>query len=222
MYYHQMSGSELGKFRFRPGKALKRFTTVTKSSFKFKNIMGALGSLTATVATGGLGPIIAPKVFSASSATMKTLGMGITAIAIVAGAVVLGPAIAGALGPMLSSAAAMAGKAVTGMTVFTKAFNLLSPQKQQQMSTELTPQQIADVEQGKAQLTEQGLNYDAQPPGSLKVQGEMVPAGYGDDPSSLAPSGQPRQSVGGIDPVYLMAGGGALLLAMFMMNQNRR
>lgn len=216
MYYHQYVGSsELGKFRFRPGKALKRFTKITPSSFKLKNIMGALGSLTATVATGGLGPIIAPKVFSASSSTMKTLGMAVTAIAVVAGGVVLGPAIAASLGPMLSSAAGILGKAVTGMGVFTKAFNMLSPGKREQMASELTPQQIADVEVGKAQLTEQGLSYDNQAPGSLRVQGEMVPQGYGDVPVNTPG----RQSSGGIDPLYLMAGGGVLLFAMFMMKR---
>lgn len=221
MYYHQMSGSELG-FRFRPFKALQRATKITKTSFQPKKIFGAIGSIVSTVATGGLGPIIAPKVFSASSKTMRALGMAASAIALVAGAVVLGPAIAAALGPMMSSAAAMAGKAVGGMQVFTKAFNMLSPGKRQQIAGELTPQQIADVELGKAQLTEQGLSYDTQPPGSLRVQGEMVPAGYGNDPSSLVPTGQLRQSAGGIDPLYLMAGGGGLLLVMFMMKQNRR
>lgn len=213
-YYHQMSGDALG-FKFK--KAFSRITKITKTSFQPKKIMGALASVTATVATGGLGPLIAPKIFSANSATMRSLGMAMTAIAVVAGAVVLGPAIAGALGPMLTSAAAMAGKAVTGMTTFMKAFNMLSPQKQQQMSTELTPEQIADVELGKAQLTEQGIDYSSnQAPGSLRVQGEMVPAGYGNDASSL-----PRQSASGIDPLYLLAGGGALLLVMFAMNQRR-
>lgn len=217
-----MSGDELG-FRFRPFKALQRVTKITKTSFQPKKIFGAIGSLVATVGTFGLGPIIAPGVFSASSKTMKSLGMAITAIAIVAGAVVLGPAIAGALGPVLAKGAALAGKAVGGMKVFTKAFNMLSPGKRQQMASELTPEQVSDVELGKAQLTEQGINYDGyQAPGSLRVQGEMVPAGYGNDPSSLMPSGQLRQSTGGIDPLYLIAGGGGLLLVMLMMNQNRR
>ena len=219
MYYHQMNGEELG-FRFRPFKALRRFTTVTKSSFKLKNIMGALGSLTATVATGGLGPIIAPKVFSANSATMKSLGMAVTAIAVVAGAVVLGPAIAASLGPMLSSAAGIAGKAVTGMTTFMKAFNFLSPAKRQQMASELTPQQIADVETGRASLTEQGLSYDNQPPGSLRVNGETVPAGYGYGQSSDNATLSQGGSFGSINPLYLV-GGGVALVAVMMMQQRR-
>lgn len=218
MYAHNYPAFDGGLgFRFKPFKALQRVTKITKTSFQPKKIFGAIGSLTATIATGGLGPIIAPKVFSASSATMKQLGMAISAIAVVAGGVVLGPAIAGALGPMLSSAAAMAGKAVTGMTVFTKAFNMLSPGKREQMATELTPQQIADVELGKAQLTEQGVDYSGyQAPGSLKVQGEMIPVGYG---STLAPLPLQNQPTGGIDPMYLILGGGALL--MFTMLSRR-
>lgn len=222
MYYHQMHGDELG-FRFRPFKALKRFTKITKTSFQPKKIFGAIGSLVGNVATFGIGSLIAPKVFSANSKTMKTLGMAVSAIAVVAGAVVMGPAIAAALGPMMSSAAGMVGKAVTSMGTFTKAFNMLSPNKRVEMSSQLTPQQIADVELGKAQLTEQGIDYSSyQAPGSLRVNGQMVPAGYGSDPSSLSPSGSPRQSIGGIDPVYLAVGGGGLLLVMMMMNQNRR
>ena len=214
-----MNGDELG-FRFRPFKAVRRFTKITKSSFKLKNIMGALGSFTGTVLTGGLGPIIAPKVFSANSKTMQTLGMAVTAIAVVAGAVVLGPAIAASLGPMMSSAAGIVGKSVTSMTTFTKAFNFLSPAKRQQMASELTPQQIADVETGKASLTEQGLSYDNQPPGTLKVNGQTVPAGYGygtpNDNASFAQGG----SLGNINPLYLV-GGGVALVAVMMMQQRR-
>lgn len=229
MYAHNYPAYDGGLgFRFRPFKALQRATKITKTSFQPKKIFGAIGSLAANIATFGAASIIAPKVFSANSKTMKMLGMAVSAIALVAGAVVLGPAIAGALGPMFTSAAGMAGKAVGGMQVFTKAFNMLSPGKRVQLASQLTPREIADVELGKAQLTEQGVDYSSyQAPGSLKVQGEMVPSGYGSDPSSLSPSsllpsGQTRQSTSGIDPMYLALGGGGLLLVMMMMKQNRR
>ena len=217
MYYHNYPAIDGGlgfKFRFRPFKAIQRITKITKTSFQPKKIFGAIGSLTATIATGGLGPIIAPNVFSASSKTMKTLGMAVSAIAVVAGGVVLGPAIAASLGPMLSSAAAMVGKAVGGMQVFTKAFNMLSPGKRQQMASELTPQEIADVETGKAQLTEQGVDYGG---GSLRVQGQVVPQGYGEDGGTAPQAGRQGASLGGIDPIYLI-GGGALLFLMMKRN----
>jgi hypothetical protein len=203
----------LGK-GFNPIKAVKRLVTITPTSFQPKKIMGAIGSLAATTATMGLGPIIAPKVFSASSSTMKTLGMATTAIAVVAGGIVLGPAIAATLGPMLSTAAGLVGKAVTGMTVFSKAFNMLSPAKRQELAPQLTPQQIADVESGRAQLTEQGLMYvptDQQPPGSLMVQGQPgnVPWQPAPSPMDFGPSAPARGGIseagmfGGLSPMTL-------------------
>jgi len=199
----------LGK-GFKPVKAIQRAVHITPTSFQPKKIFGAIGSITSTVATGGLGPIIAPKVFSANSATMKTLGMGITAIGVAAGAVVFGPAIAASLGPVFSSAAGMLGKAVTGMTGFMGAFNKLSPQKRSEQASQLTAQQIADIERGDARLTEQGVRYDTgQAPGSLRVQDQMVPEGYGSSPASYPPA--QAQTAGGIDPTYLLIGGAALV-----------
>jgi len=199
----------LGK-GFNPLKAIKRAAHFTPKSFRPKNIFGAIGSVTGTVLTGGLGPIIAPKVFSANSSTMRKLGMATTAIAVVAGGVVLAPAIAGSLGPSLSSAAGMVGKAVTGMGTFFSSFNALSPGARQQQASQLTAQQIADIESGQARLTEQGVRYDTgQAPGSLRVQDQMVPEGYGSIPASYPPT--QAQTAGGIDPTYLLIGGAALV-----------
>jgi len=231
MYAHNYPAFDGGlgfkfKMKFKPLKAIKRVTKITKTSFQPKKIMGAVGSVAAVAAGGGvgaifgplgmiagaaLGPIIAPKVYSANSATMKALGMGLTAIAVVAGAVVLGPAIAGTLGPVLSSAAGLAGKAVTGMSVFTKAFNMLSPGKQQEIASTLSPQEIADIETGKAQLTEQGVDYA---PGSLRVQGQLTPEGYGVESVPLTKEVSRGASLGGIDPLYILGGGALLFLLM--------
>jgi len=218
MYFHQSVGSsELGKFRFKPGKALKRAVKITKTSFQPKKIFGAIGSVTAGVFTAGLGPALAPKLFSANSSTMKSLGMGVTAIVVAAGAVVMAPAIAGILGPTLSSGATLAGKAVTGMQTFMTAWNKLTPKKAQELASELTPQQVADIETGKAQLTEQGVSYAGdQAPGSLRVQGQLVPEGYGSEGGASARSdGQGRiPSLSGIDPLYMLGGGVLLFLLM--------
>lgn len=219
----------LGK-GFNPIKAITRAVHFTPTSFQPKKLFGALGSLTATVATGGLGPIIAPKVFSASSKTMKQLGMATTAIAVVAGGVVLGPAIAASLGPMLSSAAGMLGKAVTGMSVFTKAFSMLSPQARQQQASQLTPQQIADIESGRAQLTNQGVVYpQTQPPGSLMVQGQpgnvpyQPPSQFDFGPSVSQPTGVAEAGIlGGMSPVVLGLMIGVPLLVQFMMKGSEK
>ncbi len=193
----------LGK-GFKPLKAITRAVHFTKTSFQPKKLLGALGSFTGTVLTGGLGPIIAPKVFSANSKTMKTLGIAATAIAVVAGAVVLGPALAaGPLGTGLSKAAEFAGTSVDKLTGFFTAFNKLSPGARQQQAPQLTPQQIADIDAGRAQLTEQGVVYrDAQPPGSLMDQGQLVPT----DAQGFGPSaGTPAEAsmIGGLTPMTI-------------------
>ena len=78
---------------FNIGKMFKRMVTITPGSFKLKNIMGAIGSVTATVATGGLGLALAPKIFGAHAKEMKAVGYATAAVAAVAGAVVAAPMI---------------------------------------------------------------------------------------------------------------------------------
>lgn len=87
---------------FNPGKMFKRIVKITPRSFRLKNIFGAIGSVAAFTATGGLSSALAPKLFSAHSKTMRQVGMGITAAAAAVGAVVAAPAIAAAL-PSMSS-----------------------------------------------------------------------------------------------------------------------
>ncbi|MEM0272921.1 MAG: hypothetical protein QW514_10310, partial [Thermoprotei archaeon] len=67
----------LGFFkRFRPFKAIKRAFTFKKTSFRPKNIFGAIGSVGANIATFGAASTFAPKVFSANSKVMRKVGMG--------------------------------------------------------------------------------------------------------------------------------------------------
>lgn len=224
----------LGK-GFNPLKAIKRVVTITPTSFQPKKILGAIASVTSTVVTGGLGPIIAPKIFSASSETMKAVGIGMAGIAVVAGAVVLGPAIAASLGPTLSSAAGLAGKAVTGLTTFMGAFNKLKPEQQQQQAAQLTPQQVADVEQGRATFdpnTGQLQYYQQpaqQPPGSLMVQGQPVPMdqsqfmpqGYGPSPGSGGSAPAEAGMWGGLSPVMLGVMIGIPLIVQLLLRERK-
>jgi len=96
-----VNGVGLGELEgFKPKKAFKRLIKVKKSSFKLKNIMGAVGSATMFTASGGLSTL-APKLTGAHSKLSRIVGIGATAVAAVAGAVVAAPLIA----PLLPSMA---------------------------------------------------------------------------------------------------------------------
>jgi hypothetical protein len=223
----------LGK-GFNPVKAVKRLVHITPTSFQPKKILGAIGSITATVATGGLGPIIAPNIVSANSEGMKILGGVATAIGIGAGAIVLGPMIAPTLGPMLSSAAGLVGKTVTGLTGFMSAFNRLKPQQQQQAAQSLTAQQIADIEQGRATFDPNtGQLVYGQAPGSLMVQGQPGNIPYqppwqpAPSPMDFGPSipGGGRTSeagmFGGLSPMTLGLMIGVPLLVQLLLKERK-
>lgn len=77
---------------FNIGKMFSRMVHFTPRSFQPKNIFGAMASVAGTVATAGLGPALAPKVFSAHSKTMQTAGTVMAAVGAAAGAAALLPA----------------------------------------------------------------------------------------------------------------------------------
>lgn len=89
---------------FNIGKMFTRMFTFRPSSFKLKNIMGAFGSVTTAVATGGIAPILSEfagpsglkltkgTLTSAHSSLMPLVGYGALAIGAVAGGVTLLPA----------------------------------------------------------------------------------------------------------------------------------
>jgi hypothetical protein len=85
---------------FNIGKMFKRMVTFKPSSFKFSNIMGALGSGVSNLATFGMGSAFAPKTFGAHSSVMKKVGMGVTAAAAAGMAVAAAPMISSALPSM--------------------------------------------------------------------------------------------------------------------------
>lgn len=100
---------------FNIGKMFTRLVTIKPSSFKFSNIIGAIGSATTAIATGGIAPILSEfagpsglkltksNLTSAHSALMKDVGYGTVAVAAVASGAAL------AAGP-----AAIGGTAATG------------------------------------------------------------------------------------------------------------
>ena len=201
MYYQVGDSQELGRFRI--GKMFKRLVHVTPTSFQPKKIMGAMASLTSAIVTGGLGPIIAPKVFSANSKTMQTLGLGMTAIGAAAGAVVLGPAIAAKLGPTLSNAGSLLGKGAdffgSPMSLFNRFFGGKTQAEQQQIAETITAPQIAGIEQGTinpntlypsqvaAPMLPAPIMTDTQAYGDGQKAPALVEAGmFGMSPSTVA------------------------------------
>lgn len=85
---HDGGLGETGLGGFNIGKMFKRIVTIKPSSFQFKNIMGAVGSVVSNIATGGLASVVSGKTFSAHSSAMKGLGTGLVAAsAVVAGGV---------------------------------------------------------------------------------------------------------------------------------------
>lgn len=76
---------------FNIGKMFTRMFTFRPKSFTFKNIAGALGSVTSTALTGGL-ISLAPKLQSAHSSLSRAVGYGTMAVAAVAGGAALLPA----------------------------------------------------------------------------------------------------------------------------------
>lgn len=236
--YHLGTDEEdgLGK-GFNPIKAITRAVTFTPTSFQPKKILGAIGSVTATVATGGLGPIIAPKIVSANSSAMKILGGVATAIGVAAGAVILGPAIAASLGPTLSSAAGLLGKGVTSLTGFMGAFNKLTPALQRQQASQLTPQQIADIESGRAyfapgtgQVTyyqqPQQPGYQIQPGQGLPMQQPMYqptyqPTDFGPPVSQPVAQAGVADMLGGMSPLTLGLLIGVPLVVQLMMKKEK-
>jgi len=108
---------------FNIGKMFTRMFTITPSSFKFKNIAGAIGSFTAAVSTGGLAPIVSEfakgkgaSFTSAHSKPMEYLGYGTMAAAAVVGGVVAAPAIGAALGVGGTAATGVGLTATVGST----------------------------------------------------------------------------------------------------------
>jgi len=130
-----VNGVGLGDLEgFKIKKAFKRMIKIKKSSFKLKNIMGAVGSATMFTATSGLSTL-APKLTGAHSKLSRIVGIGATAVAAVAGAVVAAPMIGAALpsvgGGMFSGMGTTLLKGGMGLMSMFSGGGGISPQQQQ-------------------------------------------------------------------------------------------
>jgi hypothetical protein len=109
-----VNGVGLGELEgFKLKKAFKRLVKVKKSSFKLKNIMGAVGSATMFTGTMGLSSVVAPKLTGAHSKLSRIVGIGATAIAAGAGAIALAPA--GTMAAIGSGVSSIGGGLMTGL-----------------------------------------------------------------------------------------------------------
>jgi hypothetical protein len=112
-YYSNGLGEVDGLFNI--GKMFTRMFTFTPKSFTVGNILGSIGSVTSTVATGGL-IALAPKIQSARSTVSKIVGGATLAIGAAAGAAALLPTGALSIGGTAATGTALTGtgEAVVG------------------------------------------------------------------------------------------------------------
>lgn len=179
-------------FSFNIGKMFKRLTKITKTSFRGKNIMGAIGSGASNFFTFGAASAIAPKTFGAHSKTMQKVGMGVSAAAIAAGTVftagALLPAAGGLLGStgglLMSAGGGLLKLAPTVLSMFSKkgsgapapgSMQFVDPNTGRIL--EMTPQQMQQVGLSQSLLAQAGY-VPVGRPGELTVSNEYLP-GYG-------------------------------------------
>jgi hypothetical protein len=123
---------------FNIGKMFTRMFTIKKSSFKFKNIAGAIGSAGMTIATGGMANIASEiagpsglkltkgSITGAHSKVSKVVGYGAMAAAAAAGVYFGGAALLPALGTGTAAAGTAGTAAATSGGFFATAGSVLS------------------------------------------------------------------------------------------------
>lgn len=218
---------------FNIGKMFSRMVHFTPRSFQPKNIFGAMASVAGTVATAGLGPALAPKIFSAHSKTMQTAGTVMAAVGAAAGAAALLPAgtIAAVGSGLMKAVGGTAGLIKAGAGVLTGGGGA-QPQPQQDV---YGPQPIV---QQPAQIYTMPQQYDSGVYAQPVVQ-SMMPTMYPTMPDAGQSPGEynslfDMQAVSpysqlkdvGVAPMYqdgvtlsnttLMMIGGAVLLGVIM------
>jgi hypothetical protein len=144
-FSHPGANPQLGDIFGGIGNMFSRMVKFTPQSFTPANIFNGFINTSLTALTGGVYQFL-PK-----DVQKKMENVGKIAIPVVAGAVVAytaGPAVMGLIGPKIQAAASMLGKAAS--TIGGKLFDALGklPQAQQaQVAQQVTPQQIASMEQ---------------------------------------------------------------------------
>jgi hypothetical protein len=182
---------------FNIGKAFNRMFTFKPSSFKFSNIMGALGSAAAFTSTFGLSSALAPKTFGAHSTAMKALGTGVTVAAAAYGGAQLLPAgTLSSIGGVVKSAGTTllnnAGTILkTGMQLFggggsQQAVSQAEAQAMQQQQ-ELAQQQAYML--GQQQAAQQAQALETQYGPGMDVSQQLTPTTYPTMPSSAMSGG---------------------------------
>lgn len=184
--------AELGGFFDGLGNMFKRMVKFTPKSFTPGNLYKGFVNTTLGVASGGL-------IYALPKSVRKSIyNVGKIAIPVVAagvGAYYAGPAVMGVLGPKLSSAASILGKNIG--TIGSKLFEFIgkiAPSKQAAVASQITPEQIVQME------TSQTLPSELVPLFQNAMQGSLPGSQYGGYSSVGVPSEQPTDSEGGPAP----------------------
>lgn len=202
------------------GNMFKRMVKITPKSFTPGNIYKGFVNTTLTVASGGLYQVL-PKKFK------KTVyEVGKVAIPVVAGAalVATNPTLFAMIGNKIYKAGALLGKHAS--TIGGQLFSVLNrlPQAQQtQVAQQITPEQIAQIEQGyispevQAMMNQaaQAAYYPPPPPGPPM----SLEQAYGAPPPQPV---QARMLGGGGTMMLVFVGLSAVGLVLFGMPQRRR
>lgn len=202
-YYHFVQPSMNPSLDgFDIGNMFKRLVKFTPKSFTPGNIYEGFINTTLTAATGGLYQVLPKNI-------KKTVyEVGKVAVPVVAGGVLAytaGPSIMAVIGPKLTAAGGILGKAAS--TVGGGLLNMLTKMSQAgaaQVATQVTPEQIAQWDQtgmippGLEQILGQGMNASLPPSGGAALY----------DPGAMAAREMARiqaeQEGGGFDWSMLM------------------
>lgn len=181
---------ELGFFK-KIGKMFSRAVKITPKSFRPGNIFKAVTNVALTTATAGGYQFLPSKV----KKSIENIGK--IAVPIIGGgilAAVAGPAVISVLGPKLAMAGSILGKSASsiGSRVFGFMSNL-GPAQQAQVAEQITPQQIAQIEQTGNVPPDLTALFN-----QLQRQSIMPPAPpplYAMPPPPVSPEGEPGAPV---------------------------
>lgn len=241
-YYVDASASPQLGGMFNIGKMFKRMVKFTPSSFKLKNIAGALGSATAFLATGGIANAVAEiagpsglkltkgTITGAHSQAMQITGYAVAAGAALVGGVMLGPSIIAMVGPKLAAAGALLGKA--GGSIGGSLFSLLGKfvgGKQADVAQRITPEEIAYMERNGGAIPPSLMPYlDQAAAQSLPIMQAPNGAASLYDPSASYGTGEPAPVeagfLDGLDSKTVMLIGipAAFFLLQMLLEKKRR
>lgn len=210
-FSHPTAPYALGGFFDDVGKMFTRMFKFTPKSFTPGNIYKGFVNTTLTAVTGGIYQFL-PK--DIKNKVYKVSEVAIPVVSAAVGAYYAGPAVMAVIGPKLTAAGSLLGKAAT--TIGGQLFNMIgkfSQAGQAEVAQNITPEQLAQMEQtGQIPASLQPiLDRAAQMSFSQPPANQPVPVTAGAaqlyDPSAMAALEMQRQQQAqgsGFDPTMLL------------------